>query len=158
MEDVQKCPRNHRPPRLCGSWLDFEFIRECMKINKIRPKFHFLTRLAIKMTHLVVLFCYLKLSLCFQSHLEAVFLTFKILSCTDNKMGTLASLKRTVPTRSSINPLKIVLPLQNCSYDNLSFPTVLLESQVSSQPPAKRLILNLFYQRFLSRNAYDQTS
>ena len=23
-----------------------------MKINKIRPKFHFLTRLAIKMTHL----------------------------------------------------------------------------------------------------------
>ena len=27
-----------------GSSLDFEFIRECMKINKIRPKFHFLTQ------------------------------------------------------------------------------------------------------------------
>ena len=27
----------HRRPRLCGSSLDFEFIRECMKINKIRP-------------------------------------------------------------------------------------------------------------------------
>ena len=28
-------------PRLCGSSLDFEFIRECMKITKIRLKFHF---------------------------------------------------------------------------------------------------------------------
>ena len=27
----------HRRPRPCGSSLDFEFIRECMKINKIRP-------------------------------------------------------------------------------------------------------------------------
>ena len=35
---------NHRQPRLCGSSLDFEFIRECMKINKIRPKFHFSTK------------------------------------------------------------------------------------------------------------------
>ena len=40
----------------------FEFIREC--INKIRPKLHFLSKIEIKMTHLVVLFCYL-LSLCF---------------------------------------------------------------------------------------------
>ena len=31
----------HRPPKLCGISLDFKFIRECMKINKIRPKFYF---------------------------------------------------------------------------------------------------------------------
>ena len=34
----------HRQPKLCGSSLGFEFIRECMKINKIRPKFHFSTK------------------------------------------------------------------------------------------------------------------
>ena len=34
----------HRQPKLCQGSLDFEFIRECMKINKIRPKFHFLTQ------------------------------------------------------------------------------------------------------------------
>ena len=32
-----------------------------MKINKIRPKFHFLTKIEIKKTHLVFLFCYLLL-------------------------------------------------------------------------------------------------
>ena len=36
--------RTHRLPKRCGSSLDFEFIRECKKINKIRPKFHFLTK------------------------------------------------------------------------------------------------------------------
>ena len=30
-----------------------------MKINKIRPKFHFLTKIEIKMTYLVFLFCFL---------------------------------------------------------------------------------------------------
>ena len=50
---------NHRQPRLCGSSLDFEFIRECMKINKIRPKFHFSTKIEIKMTYLVSVFWYL---------------------------------------------------------------------------------------------------
>ena len=42
------------------------FIRECMKMNKIYPNFHFffLTKIEIKMTHLVFLFCYL-LFLCF---------------------------------------------------------------------------------------------
>ena len=47
-----------------------------MKIYKVRPKIHFLTEIEIKMTHLVVLFCYL-LSLCLS--------TFRILSCTNNK-------------------------------------------------------------------------
>ena len=43
---------NHRQPKLCGSSLDFEFIRECMKINKIRLKIHlkfqFCTQIEIK--------------------------------------------------------------------------------------------------------------
>ena len=43
----------HRPPRLCGISLDFEFIRKCLKINKVLSTFHFLTKIEIKMTHLV---------------------------------------------------------------------------------------------------------
>ena len=46
----------HRRPKLYGSSLDFEFIRKCMKINKIRPKFHFLAKIEIQMTHLVFFF------------------------------------------------------------------------------------------------------
>ena len=33
---------------------------------------------------------------------------------------------------------------------------MLLESQISSQPLAKRLILNFFHQSFLSLDAYDR--
>ena len=40
------------------SSLDFESVRGCMKINKIRPKFHFLTKIEIKMTYLVFLFSF----------------------------------------------------------------------------------------------------
>ena len=60
-----------------------------MKINKIRPKFQFWTKIEIKMTYLVFVFCYL-LSLHLKSHfhLEAVLSTFKVLSCTNsNKNG-----------------------------------------------------------------------
>ena len=64
--------------------LDFKFMRECMKINKIRHKFHFLTKIEIKMTYLVFLSC-LSLSLRPQSYLEAVLSTFKILSGTNNR-------------------------------------------------------------------------
>ena len=50
----------HRRPDLCGSSLDFEFIRQqlrqCIKINKIRPKFHFLTKIEIKVTYVIILF------------------------------------------------------------------------------------------------------
>ena len=53
----------HRQPRLCGSSLDFEFIRESMKINKIQPKFHFVTKIEIKMTQLVFSFCFFTVSL-----------------------------------------------------------------------------------------------
>ena len=49
----------HRPPKLCGISLDFKFIRECMRINKIRPKFYFLTKIEILMTYLVFFFYYL---------------------------------------------------------------------------------------------------
>ena len=55
--------RTHRLLKRCGSSLDFEFIRECKKLNKIHPKFHFLTKIEIKMTYLVFSFCFL-LSLC----------------------------------------------------------------------------------------------
>ena len=37
----------------CGISLDFEFIRKCVKINKVRPMLHFLTKIEIKVTHLV---------------------------------------------------------------------------------------------------------
>ena len=56
---IQECPNRHRQPKLCGSSLDFEFIRECMKIDKIRPKFQFWTKIEIKITYLVFVFCYL---------------------------------------------------------------------------------------------------
>ena len=36
-----------RPPKRYESSLGFEFIRECLKINKIRPKFHFLRKIEI---------------------------------------------------------------------------------------------------------------
>ena len=70
----------YRELKLCGSSLDFEFIREYMKTNKIHPKFQFWTKIEIKMIYQFV-FCYL-LSLRLKSHLEAVLSTFKILSCT----------------------------------------------------------------------------
>ena len=74
-------------------------------------------------------------------------------------MGRLGTLKPTVPARNSINPIKMVQSRKIAvkgSVDNLSFPSMLLESQISSQPLAKRLILNFFHQSFLSRDAYDR--
>ena len=47
----------HRPPKLCGSSLDFKFIRECMKINKIRPKFNFWQKW--KYLWLTLCFCFI---------------------------------------------------------------------------------------------------
>ena len=55
----KKIEINHRQPKLYGCSLDFEFLRECMKINKIRPKLHFSTKVEIKMTCLVFVSCYL---------------------------------------------------------------------------------------------------
>ena len=56
---IQECPNSHRQPKLCGSSLDFEFIGECMKIDKIRPKFRFWTNIEIKITYHEFVFCYL---------------------------------------------------------------------------------------------------
>ena len=49
-----------------------------MKISKIRPKFHFLTKTEIKISPLLVLFCYL-LPFFFLSHFEAVLSTLRFL-------------------------------------------------------------------------------
>ena len=43
----------HRQLKLCGSSLDFEFIRECMKINKIRLEFQFWTKIEIKIIPII---------------------------------------------------------------------------------------------------------
>ena len=72
-------------------------------------------------------------------------------------MRRLGTLKQTVTARSSINPIKMVQKIAfKESVENLSFPPMLLESQISSQPLAKRLILTFFYKSFLSRDAHDQ--
>ena len=67
---------HHSWPRLCGSSLDVEFIRECMKINKISPKFHFF------FTVRVLLFTVSLLVEPFGS--RDVLSAFKILSCYTN--------------------------------------------------------------------------
>ena len=67
-------------------------------------------------------------------------------------MGRLGTLKLTVPARSS----KLAKIAVKGSVDNLSFPSMLLESQISSQPLAQRLILTFFHKSFLSRDAYDR--
>ena len=72
-----------KPPRAQVTQLDFEFIREGMKIRQIRPKFHVLTKIEMKMTYLVFLFCFFLLSLRLLCHFEAVLSTFKILSYTN---------------------------------------------------------------------------
>ena len=144
----------HRQPQKSGSSLDFEFLRECTKINKIRPKFYYSTKIEIKMTYLVFVFCYYCL---FAS--RAIWkpfyrrLIFWVV-LTVRKMGRLGTLKLTVPARSS----KLAKIAVKGSVDNLSFPSMLLESQISSQPLAKRLILTFFHQSFLSRDAYDRAS
>ena len=71
------------------------------------------------------------------------------------------SLKPTIPARSSINPLKMVQTHQNCNQrivDNLSFPSMIVESQISPKPLAKCLVLKFFHQSFLSPNVYDRAT
>ena len=88
-----------------------------MKINIKRSNLLFWKQFAIKMTQLLFLWCVL-LFACFSSHLEAVLssLRFRVVLTIKNK-GRLASLKPTVPTRSSINPIKMInsqkLPLKD---------------------------------------------
>ena len=93
----------HRQPKLCGSSLDFEFIRECLKINKIRPKFQFWTKIEIKMTYLVFVFYCLFASRAIWKPFYRRLRFWVVL--TVRKMGRLGTLKPTVPARSSINPI-----------------------------------------------------
>ena len=133
-----------------GLWI-FKRMYENKQI-KIRPKFYYSTKIEIKMTYLVFVFCYYCL---FAS--RAIWkpfyrrLIFWVV-LTVRKMGRLGTLKLTVPARSS----KLAKIAVKGSVDNLSFPSMLLESQISSQPLAKRLILTFFHQSFLSRDAYDR--
>ena len=50
------CPIFLQAAQTLWESVDFQFVRECMKINKIRLKFHFLTKIEIKMTYLVFFF------------------------------------------------------------------------------------------------------
>ena len=121
-----------------------------MRINKIRPTCHFWTKIEIKMTYIAFVFCYL-LSLGLQSHLEAVLSTFKILSCSNSKKNGKAG-----DSEADRSSSKLHKSHKNGPKSSLSFPSRLLESQISSQPLAKCLILNFLHQSFLSSDAYDR--
>ena len=81
-----------------------------MKINKIRPKFHFLTEIEIKIIHLAFLYCFFYYCLFTSRAIWKPFyrrLRFLVV-LTIRKMGRLETLKPTVLVRSSINPIKTV--------------------------------------------------
>ena len=92
--------------------------------------------------------------------MEAVLSKFKILSCTNNKKNgktedSEADRSSTKLRKSHKNgPNSPTLPSNYI--DNLSFPSMLPESQISPKPLAKRLILNFFLQSFLSLDVYDR--
>ena len=131
-------------------------MRECMKINKIRPKFHFSTKNRNKND----LPCVWVLLFTVSSPLEPfgsrafywrlrfwVVLTVKRNGkAGDSEAGRSSSWKWSKLAKIAVKG----------SVDNLSFPSILLESQISSQPLAKRLILTFFHKSFLSRYAYDR--
>ena len=142
-------------PNSVGVLRDFEIIRECMKTNKIHSKFHFLTKLEIKMTHSVFLLCFFfSVSSLLSRAIWRPFywyLRFWVVLTRRNKGRRLWSVKPTVPARSSINPLKMVQTHQNCRQrivDSLSFPSMLVESQISPKPLAKCFGFKIFPQEF----------
>ena len=111
-----------------------------MKINKIRPKFHFSTKIEIKWLTLrlcFVIYCFFAARAIWKPFYRR--LRFWVV-LTVRKIERLGTLKPTVPARRSINPMKMVQTRQNWS---LTF---------SSQPLAKRLILTFFHRGFLSRD------
>lgn len=121
--------------------LDFEFIRECMKINKIRPKFHFWTKIEIK--GLTLCLCFVIYCLFAARAIWKPFyrrLRFWVV-LTLRKIERLGTLKPTVP--------ELEAPSESHE-DGPNSPK--LESQTLSQPLAKRLILTFFHQGFLSRD------
>jgi len=132
----------HRQPPKSGSSLDFEFLRESTKINKIRPKFHYSTKMETKMTYLVFVFCHYCLfaSRAIWKPFYRRLLFWVVL--TVRKMGRLGTKNWPFQLEGPNSPK---LPSKDLS---LSFPSMLLESQISSQPLAKRLILTFFHQSF----------
>ena len=138
----ERATPNSRVKKLRAKW----------KINKIRPKFYYSTKIEIKMTYLVFVFRYYCLfaSRAIWKPFYRCLIFWVVL--TVRKMGRLGTLKLTVPARNS----KLAKIAVKGSVGNLSFPSMLLESQISSQPLAKRLILTFFHQSFLSRYAYDR--
>ena len=84
--------------------------------------------------------------------MEAVLSTFQILSCTNGKKngeaGDSEADRYTSKLHKSIKKLaKIAV---KGSVDNSSFPSMLLESQISSQPLATRITNNAFKSSFTS--------
>ena len=91
--------------------------------------------------------------------MEAVLSTFKILNCTNSKKNGKAEDSEVDRSSSKFHKSHEngpKLPSKDLSIIYLSFPSMFLESQISSQPLAKRLILTFFHQSFLSRDAYDR--
>ena len=79
------------------------------------------------------------------------YLRFWVVLTRRNKGRRLWSVKLTVPARSSINPLKMVQTHRNCRQrivDSLSFPSMLVESQISPKPLAKCFGFKIFPQEF----------
>ena len=207
---------HHRQPKLCGSSMDFEFIRECMKINKIRPKFQFWTNIEIKMTYLVLpcgpgvrvmfwralsrsngsffglwiykrmyenkqnaskipffdktndLACVFVLFFTVSSPLVPViwkpfYSTFKILSCTNSKKNGKAGDSKADRSSSKLHkshkngPNSPKFPSKDVSIICLSLLCLWsFRFHHNCQRSRKLLILNFFYQSFLSRDAYDR--
>ena len=103
-----------RPNSVGVRW---DFIRKCMKINTIHPKFHFFFDKKRNKNDSPCVFVLLFFAV--SSPLEAVLSTFKIFSCTNNKKnGKAGALKPTVLVRSSINLIKRVQTRQNCRKKN----------------------------------------
>ena len=149
----------HRQPKLCGSSLDFEFIRECLKINKIRPKFQFWTKIEIKMTYLVFVFYCLFASRAIWKPFYRRLRFWVVLNV--RKLERLGTLKPTVPARSSINPIKMVTvllamtlamhcarPWTEANYGcNISFERTLITSHPRARSYASRE-RKLWWKRF----------
>ena len=102
-------------PNSVGVRWTLNFRSECMEINKIRPKFHFLTKIEIKMTYLVVLFCFFYCLFASRAIWKPFYWSLRSWAVlTIRKMWRLGTLKPTITARSFINPIKIVQTHQNC--------------------------------------------
>ena len=93
--------------------------------------------------------------------MEAVLSKFKILSCTNNKKNGKTGDSEADRSSSKLlhkshknGPNSPKLPSKDLLINNLSFPSMLLESRISPKALAKSL--HFFHQSFLSLDAYDR--